>query len=160
MDILGTLIDAGSSAMSGGLFGLLGHVATKVVGYFEAEQAFKQKQAEWAHETGLLKLQMQAKSEETGHAIDLAAASGAWSGLTESLKAETAIGATWPWVDAVRALVRPALTFGLALFLCAAFFALTPGDIDRAYVANALVFAAVTSIVWWFGDRAPKRERA
>ena len=34
---------------------------------------------------------------------------------------------------------------------------MTPGDIDRAYVADSLVFAAVTAIVWWFGDRAPKK---
>ena len=57
----------------------------------------------------------------------------------------------------MRALVRPALTLGLAAFLGGAFFALAPGDIDRAYIADSLVFAAVTSIVWWFGDRAPKR---
>lgn len=157
MDILGTLVDAGTSAMSGGLFGLIGNVATKVVGYFEAEQLFKQKQAEWAHETDLLKLQMNARQQETESEIALAGASGSWSGLSASLAAETAIGATYPWVNAVRALVRPALTFGLAAFLCAAFFALAPGDIDRAYVANSLVFAAVTAIVWWFGDRAPKR---
>ena len=157
MDILGTLVDAGTSAMSGGLFGLIGNVATKVVGYFEAEQQFKQKQAEWAHEIDLLKLQMNAKQQETESEIALAGASGSWSGLSASLQAETAIGATYPWVNAVRALVRPALTFGLAAFLCAAFFALAPGDIDRAYVANSLVFAAVTAIVWWFGDRAPKR---
>ena len=157
MDILGTLVDAGTSAMSGGLFGLIGNVATKVVGYFEAEQQFKQKQAEWAHETDLLKLQMNAKQQETESEIALAGASGSWSGLSASLQAETAIGATYPWVNAVRALVRPALTFGLAAFLCAAFFALAPGDIARAYVANSLVFAAVTAIVWWVGDRAPKR---
>ena len=157
MDILGTLVDAGSSAMSGGLFGLIGNVATKVVGYFEAEQQFKQKQAEWAHETDLVKLQMNAKRQESESEIALAGASGSWSGLTASVSAETAIGATYPWVNAVRALVRPALTLGLAAFLCVAFFALAPGDIDRAYVADSLVFAAVTSIVWWFGDRAPKR---
>lgn len=157
MDILGTLVDAGTSAISGGLFGLIGNVATKVVGYFEAEQQFKQKQAEWAHETDLLKLQMTAKQQETESEIQLAGASGSWTGLTASLQAETSIGVTYPWVNAVRALVRPLLTFGLAAFLCAAFFALTPGDIDRSYVANSLVFAAVTAIVWWFGDRAPKR---
>ena len=57
----------------------------------------------------------------------------------------------------MRALVRPALTLGLGTFLCAAFFAMAPGDIDRASVADSLLFAAVTSIVWWFGDRAPKK---
>ena len=35
--------------------------------------------------------------------------------------------------------------------------ALTLTPEDRAYVADSLVFAAVTSIVWWFGDRAPKK---
>lgn len=153
MDILGTLADT----VSGGVFGLLGHVATKVAGIFESEQQFKQKLAEWAHENELLKLQMQAKAAETENEVEVAAATGAWSGLSESLKAETAIGTTYPWVNAVRALVRPALTLGLALFLCSAFFALPAGDDTRAYVANSLVFAAVTAIVWWFGDRAPRR---
>lgn len=157
MTILGTLVDAGTSALSGGLFGLVGNAVTKVAGYFEAEQAFKQKQAEWSHETDLLKLQMQAKAAETENEMQLAAASGSWTGLASSVSAETSIGATYPWVNAVRALVRPALTFGLAAFLASAFFVMTPGDIDRAYVADSLVFAAVTAIVWWFGDRAPKR---
>lgn len=58
-------------------------------------------------------------------------------------------------MNAARALVRPVLTIGLATFLASAFFALAPGDIDRAYIADSLVFAAVSSIVWWFGDRAP-----
>ena len=60
-------------------------------------------------------------------------------------------------INAARALVRPALAIGLSTFLACAFFAMAPGDIDRAYVADNLVFAAVTSIVWWFGDRAPKK---
>ena len=161
MDIAGTvgsLIGAGASAATGGIFGLIGNVATKVVGYFEAEQLFKQKQAEWAHETDLLKLQMQTKREETEDELQIVAARGSQAGLTASLQAEAAIGTTYEWVNAVRALVRPALTFGLAAFLCAAFFAMPAGDIDRAYVADSLVFAAVTAIVWWFGDRAPRRK--
>jgi hypothetical protein len=157
MDILGTLIGTGASALGGGLFGLLGNVASKVIGIFEAKQAFAQKKEEWGHEERLLDMQTKAKAAETEQELSVTAASGSWSGLGESLKAETSIGTTYPWVNAVRALVRPALTLGLASFLCAAFFAMTPGDIDRAYVADSLVFAAVTAIVWWFGDRAPKK---
>lgn len=157
MSIISSLVDAGTSALSGGIFGLLGNVVTRVGGYFEAEQTFKQKQAEWSHETDLLKLQMQAKAAETESEIQLAAASGSWTGLTSSVAAETSIGATYAWVNAVRALVRPVLTFGLSAFLCVAFLSMTSGDIDRAYVADSLVFAAVTAIAWWFGDRAPKR---
>ena len=84
-------------------------------------------------------------------------ANASTTGLSESLKAETAIGPTYQWVNAVRALVRPALTLGLGGFLCAAFFALPAGDAGRAEVSESLVFAAVTAIVWWFGDRAPKK---
>jgi len=158
MDILGSLLGTGASALSGGLFGLLGNVATKVIGIFEAKQAFTEKTAEWAHEIDLQKLQMQAKTAETEQEIQIASSQGSWSGLDDSLKAEANVGASYPWVNAVRALVRPALTTGLCGFLCAAFFAMAPGDIDRAYVAGSLVFAAVTSIVWWFGDRAPKKK--
>lgn len=111
----------------------------------------------WLDESDLLKLQMQAKAAETEQEIHIAESQGSWSGLSASLSAEGAVGSSYPWVNAVRALVRPALTLGLTTFLSAAFFAMAPGDIDRAYVADSLVFAAVTSIVWWFGDRAPKK---
>ena len=159
MDVLGTLVGTGASALGGGLFGLVGNVASKIIGIFEAKQQFAQKKEEWGHEERLLDMQVKAKAAETEQELAVTAASGSWSGLGESLKAETAIGSTYPWVNAVRALVRPALTLGLASFLCAAFFALSPGDIDRAYVADSLVFAAVTAIVWWFGDRAPRKGR-
>jgi hypothetical protein len=158
MDI-GTALGSGVSALTGGLFGLLGNVASKVLGLFEAKQVFAQKKEEWGHEERLLEMQMKAKAAETEQELAVTASSGSWSGLGESLKAETAIGVTYAWVNAVRALTRPALTVGLAGFLCGAFFALAPGDLDRAYVADSLVFAAVTAIVWWFGDRAPKKER-
>jgi hypothetical protein len=62
-------------------------------------------------------------------------------------------------VDAARALVRPLLTLGLSAVLAAAFFSMAPGDTARSYVIDSLVFAAVTAIVWWFGDRAPPRRR-
>ena len=157
MDV-GSVLGVGASALSGGLFGLLGNVASKVIGLYEAKQVFAQKKEEWTHEERLLDMQVKAKAAETEQELAVTASSGSWSGLGESLKAETAIGATYPWVNAVRALVRPALTLGLGTFLCAAFFAMAPGDADRAGVADSLLFAAVTSIVWWFGDRAPKQK--
>jgi len=151
MDI-GSLFDSG---LTGGLFGLLGNVAGKVIGIFEAKQTFAQKKEEWSHEERLLDMQTKAKAQETEQELAITASSGSWSGLGESLKAETAVGASYPWVNAVRALVRPALTIGLGGFLCAAFFA--TGEASRAAISESLVFAAVTAIVWWFGDRAPKK---
>lgn len=148
-----------SSGLTGGLFGLLGNVAAKVVGIFEAREAFAQKKEEWSHEERLLDMQVKAKAAETEQELAVTAASGSWSGLNESLKAETAIGASYAWVNAVRALVRPVLTIGLGGFLCAAFFALPSGDAARGAISDSLVFAAVTAVVWWFGDRAPKRPK-
>jgi hypothetical protein len=157
MDFVGNLLSGGASALTGGLFGLAGNIASKAFGYFETRQAFAQRLAEWNHESELLKLQMQAKAAETEEEIRIAESKGTWSGLTASIAGEGALGVSYPWVNAVRALVRPALTIGLSTFLGVAFFALAPGDIDRASVADSLVFAAVSSIVWWFGDRAPKK---
>ncbi len=155
MDI-GSLLDSG---LTGGLFGLLGNVANQVVGIFTAKQQFAQKKEEWSHEERLLDMQTKAKAAETEQELAVTASSGSWGGLGDSLKAEAAVGSTYPWVNAVRALVRPVLTIGLGGFLCVAFLSLPNGDIDRQYIANSLVFAAVTAIVWWFGDRAPKRSR-
>jgi hypothetical protein len=159
MGILGHLLGFGASALSGGLFGLIGNIATKTFTFLDQRQAFAEKQAAWAHETELLRLQMRAPLPETESESSIAD-NASWSGLASSLSAEAAIGNSYPWVSAVRALVRPALTCGLCVVLAAAFFALAPGDAERAYVADSLVFAAVTAIVWWFGDRAPRRPPA
>jgi hypothetical protein len=153
-------MDIGSiltSGLSGGLFGLIGNVAGKVIGIFETREAFTQKREEWSHEERLLDMQTKAHAAETEQELKVAAVSGSWSGLAESLKAETAIGTSYPWVNAVRALVRPVLTIGLGGFLCAAFFAMPASDSARGAISESLVFAAVTAVVWWFGDRAPKK---
>lgn len=147
------------SAFSGGLFGLLGNVASKVIGLFESRQLFAQKKEEWSHEERLLDMQMKARAAETEQELAVTAASGSWGGLTESLKSESAVGSSYAWVNAVRAMVRPVLTLGLGGFLCAAFFAVPAGDVARTAISDSLVFAAVTAIVWWFGDRMPKKGR-
>jgi len=151
------LLGLGASALSGGLFGLLGNVATKIFGFFERKQELAARREEWGHELSLQRLQMEARRAETEQELAIAQAQGSWSGLAASAQAEARVGRSYKWVDAVRALVRPALTVGLMGFLATAALVLEPGDIDRAFVVESLVFAAVTAIVWWFGDRAPKR---
>jgi len=152
MDITSVL----NTALGGGVFGLLGNAATKVIGIFEAREAFAQKKEEWSHDERMLDMQMKAKAAENAEALAAAAAAGSWSGLAESLKAEGAIASSYLWVSAVRALVRPVLTLGLCAVLSTAFFALPSGDAARGDIAQSLVFAAVTAVVWWFGDRMKK----
>jgi hypothetical protein len=157
MGILGHLLGCGLSAGAGGVFGLIGNLANKSFGYLESKQALLVKQSEWAHETELLKLQAQWKQPEAEAEPPLAL-TASWSGLLSSV-AEGGLTASYKWVDAARALVRPLLTLGLSAVLAAAFFHMAPNDTARAYVIDSLVFAAVTAIVWWFGDRAPPRKR-
>jgi len=158
MGIIGHILGCGISAGAGGIFGLIGNLATKTFGYLESKQSFAAKQAEWMHETELLKLQSQWRQPETEAEPPLAF-SAPWSGLLSSVAAEGALPASYRWVDAARALVRPLLTLGLSVVLAAAFFSMAPSDTARGYVIDSLVFAAVTAIVWWFGDRAPSRKR-
>lgn len=159
MGILGHLLGFGSPALAGSLFGLLGNITAKAFTYLDQRQSLTQKQAEWTHETELLRLRQRSPLPETESEISIAATQGAWSGLAASIAADAAIGASYPWVNALRALVRPALTLGLTGFLAFACLAplLTQGQ--RAGVIDNLVFAGVTAIVWWFGDRAPGRPR-
>ena len=149
-----SLLGTGASALGGGLFGLVGNVASKVIGIFEAREVFAQKKEEWGHDERVLDMQSKAATAANVQMLAATAASGSWSGLGESLKAEGAIGSSYAWVNAVRALVRPLLTIGLCGFLGAMFFALSPNDAARSEISSSLVFAAVTAIVWWFGDRA------
>jgi hypothetical protein len=75
--------------------------------------------------------------------------------LSASQQAEASVAPSCPWVDAVRALTRPALTLLLALGLYLTF--VTAGPELKARVAESLAFAATAAILWWFGDRAPRR---
>jgi hypothetical protein len=158
MAILGHIVGCGISAGAGGIFGLIGNLATRAFGYLESKQSLLAKQSEWVHETELLKLQSQWTQPET-EAAPTPGLTASSNGLLSRVAAEGALNASYKWVDAARALVRPALTLGLSAVLAAAFFLMAPNDAARASVIDSLVFAAVTAIVWWFGDRAPARKR-
>ena len=156
MGIFGHIL---GTALSGGLFGLIGNIAAKLFAYLQSKQQFAEKQAQWAYETDLLKLQMQAPAPETERE-QAVAPDASWSALTTSLRDDALLASSYPWVNAVRSLVRPVLTCGLAAVLAFAFFAMKAGDPERGYVIDSLVFAGVGAIAWWFGDRAPSRGRA
>jgi hypothetical protein len=156
------LTELSASAVSGGLFGMLGTVFGRLIGIFERREARKDRAMEiahdekrWGHEKDLLALQAQARAAETEQELLLADARGSWAALTASQQAEASIAPSYRWVDAVRALTRPVLTLLLALGLYLTF--LTAGPDLKARVAESLAFAATAAILWWFGDRAPRR---
>ena len=151
-DILGLA----ASAASGGLFGLAGTALGRIAGFFERKQQFAQERARWDHESALLELQMQASAQETEAEIALAETAGSWRGLEASMQAEANIGASYPWVNAVRGLTRPFLT--LLLWLIAGVIWFGADAAGRSAITETATFAATAATLWWFGDRGPRRE--
>jgi len=167
MDILGA---AGGGAL-GAAFGALGSVLNRGFGLLEMREKRQDRQLEldhekdrWVHETDMAAAARAGQADEARQALAQTQAQGSWAGLTGSIAAEAAIAPSWPWVAAVRALTRPALTVMLwvlyaALFLAAAAGALHP-DAAASVVtgaADTISFSAATALTWWFGDRAPRR---
>lgn len=166
----------GLSAAGGGLFGLLGTVAGRVIGLFERREARADRALEmnhelkrWNHEEALQRLQMEADRQETEDELAIAATAGSYAGLSASLHAEAALDAP-RWVNAVRALVRPVLTPLLWIAVFVVFYRTASNEArwiaeaDRAeliaYLVNSVVFAATAATLWWFGDRPQKPPRS
>lgn len=145
-----------ASATGGGIFGLFGTALGRIAGFFERRQEQKQERARWAYETELLAMQMQARAQESEAEIALAETAGSWAGLTASMRAEAAIGTSYPWVNAMRGLTRPALT--LLLWLISAGIYLGADLAGRQAITETATFAATAATLWWFGDRGPRRE--
>lgn len=149
------MIGLAASAAGGGLFGLVGTALGRVAGFFERRQEQAQERARWAHETALHEMQMRARAEETEGEIALAEAAGRWQGLSDSLKADAALVSDIGWVNAVRALTRPVLTF-LLWAITAAIFVMSDGP-GQAAILETTSFAATAATLWWFGDRSQRR---
>lgn len=143
-----------ASAAGGGVIGVVGSLVGRVAGYFERRQSQAHERTRWSHEAELLQLQHQARLEETEAERALADTSGSWAGLKASMEAEAAIGESYPWVNAVRGLTRPALT--LLLWLIAGGIWLGAGEADRAAITDTATFAATAATLWWFGDRGAR----
>lgn len=145
-----------ASAAGGGLFGLVGTAIGRIAGLVEFRQAQAHERARWTHETDMQKLRIEA--DAAGREADLrkAEASGAWAGLSASMAAEAAIGESYKWVNAVRALTRPTLTVLLWGITGAVF--LGADEAGQAGIVDTATFAATAATLWWFGDRGPRRE--
>ena len=144
-----------ASAASGGLFGLAGTAIGRIAGFFERKQQYVHERARWNHESQLLELQMRANAQETEAEIALAETAGSWRGLETSMIAEANIGASYPWVNAIRGLTRPFLT--LLLWLIAAVIWFGADAAGREAITETATFAATAATLWWFGDRGPRR---
>lgn len=136
---------------SGGLFGLLGTGFSFAMGYFQKKQEHRQR-LEWAiEERETLKIKGQLAAAQTAGEIVVAREKGAADAFVESQKAERSIARSYPWVDAIRGVTRPFLTFFLILVAVVMRYSADPAT--RAYIDQNIVVTAVASVTWWFGQR-------
>lgn len=165
MEWLGDLIGAAGSVAGGGIFGIFGSVAGQVSKYFakKQEQAFQMKQ--WDYERSLLKLNMEAKQQETEQELAIVSQQGSWNGISASIQADSVLTPVSTWARDVKSLFRPFLTTVLWVLAAWVFYKIIKGATDGVftpeeikelikYMVYSLFFAASTATVWWFGDRA------
>lgn len=150
------IIGLAASAAGGGVFGLIGTVIGRIAGVVERRQDNSQEQARWRHEAALLDLQMRARASELAGQESLAHTAGGWQGLAASVAADAAIGESYRWVNAVRALTRPLLTLLLWLITILVYFGAAAEA--KASIVETATFAATAATLWWFGDRGYRRE--
>ena len=146
------ILTLGLDAAAGGVFGLIGTAFGRITGIFERREAHKQEVARWEHEYRLHELNMKSREQESRIELELADQTGSWNGLAASIQADAAIGRASKWVINLLRLVRPSLTFLLWLITAGIFV-----QTQNQAIVEAAVFAATASTLWWFGDRAPKR---
>jgi len=166
MDEILSLLGAGASVASGGIFGLVGSVFTTWQKGKQIKLQMAERAQDRVHEKEMFRLQMEAKSQE-----------GSWHTLKATHEADTALAQqeNYKWVRAVKTLFRPALTGGLwgavawelNLILTGALTVFvdeavskqavfTPTEIVELvrYIVYSTVFSATTATTWWFGERA------
>ncbi len=144
------IIGVAASAAGGGVFGIVGSLIGRVAGLVETRQSNTQERARWSHE-------LELESLRSSGALKVAQEEGRNAGLAASLAAEAAIGPTYHWVNAVRALIRPVLT--LLLWLITATVFLGADMLARSQIIETTTFAATAATLWWFGDRGRPAQR-
>ncbi|MFZ5667916.1 MAG: hypothetical protein ACOY4K_00315 [Pseudomonadota bacterium] len=171
MDVIAAAGGGLAGGALGAAFGALGSILNRGLAIFETRERRKDRQLEmvhekdrWAHELRLAGEARAGRAEDARQALALADAEGSWKGLNASLNAEAVVGDSWPWVAAVRALTRPALTLLLWVLFAILFIAAAAGALETGTAAGVvrtavetIAFSASTALAWWFGDRAPRR---
>lgn len=176
MDIITTTAGFAGSGLAGGAlgaaFGALGSILNRGLAIFETREKRRDRQLEmahekdrWSHDLQIAADQRIGRAEEARQALARTEAEGSWSGLSESIRAEAGVDSGWPWVAAVRALTRPALTLLLWILFAVLFIAAAGGALETDTAAGVvrtavetIAFSASTALAWWFGDRAPRRD--
>ena len=122
----------------------------------DAIKAFAAEQYGWGEEAPAVQEQEAQKAKSEAEQ-ELASLQGSWAGLRSSLEAEVSLTSSYPLVNAIRALTRPALTLLLWVITALVFFNVETDM--KARIVETSVFAATAATLWWFGDRTGPAHR-
>lgn len=164
------LVDLVTGGIGGGILGLAGSLISGWMKQRAIESERRFEKEKWGYALQQKKLDMEASAQETEQELAIVSQEGSWQGLDRSTQHDTVlIEHSSSWVNNLKSLFRPILTTILQsgqLWMIYLFITADPmmmqivnGSGDAAsdimkYVINSWVFAAQTSVVWWFGERA------
>ena len=168
--MLETLLNLGTSILTGGATGLLGTAMSGVIDFFQARQRH-------GEEMDLRRLDIElAKAEAEGALARAAIEAEAereraeWEALEASYRTAarrwSRPGEGWAMqlVDAVRGLTRPALTWSLFALVGAIYFLLGASEFTteplRPRIVETVLYLFTAAILWWFGARQIEKRRA
>lgn len=172
MEWLSEIGGIATSFASGGLFGLFGSIVGAVSKGMQAASEHKRKVELMEWDIKMFNKDMESKKLETELEIAITSSAGAWSGLGDSIKADSMlINNTHMWVNDIKSLFRPFLTVMLNVMAGGIFYIMWQAVVDDdgsilglfteleikeilRYTVYSIIFSAATATVWWFGDRA------
>ena len=156
------MLDLLTGLLAGGTTGLLGTIATGVTDYMERRARHRealesqrldielaQIEAASVEHRATLALQT-AELEAEGRALEASydEARQRWSGAGE--------GGPIVWVDVVRGLTRPLITWLLIILVAGIYWTSLPEEEAlRTRIVATVLYLATTCVVWWFGGRRP-----
>ena len=160
------------SALTGGATGLIGTIATSVLGIYQKNKAETRQNAQQlaVMELSLKEAELEAKNRkeiahieadkaETEQEATLREASYLNDRATYSTSSTHGIHGPHKgliWVDIMRGFVRPVMTY-YALFICSiAYFLTTDPEMIKMF-GEWMVYCSVTTFVWWFGERSTRK---
>ena len=142
------------SVFAGGATGIFGSFLGKIFGFLESREKRKTRREEMTHELNLFELQQQARSSEAAFEQEMMEMQTAADLRISSYEHDTRTGSASQWIVDILRLIRPVLTLLLLVGVGVVWFTLPEWDMLRKTLVEFLVYAAMTSITWWFGDRA------
>lgn len=139
------------SLFGGGVTGLFGTLLGRVANIYEKKQ-------ERAFILDKYVLDAKQRSIEIEKQLEQTYLTTSQKALKASYKHDSSIIIKSDWVNNIRALVRPVLTFLLWLLVAAIYFNLEAVDDEKGLIVESVIYAATTATVWWFGDRSYKNK--